>query len=280
MNGPLRLRLPGSTRAQPHGQRGAPLTVLSPHFDDAVLSCSQVLFAHPGSTVITVFAGRPSDGRWGSWDKKCFRPGQDPISVLQKEDREALAALTALPVNLPFLDAEYGTAYLIEEITQVLASRLDALAPESVLVPLGILHVDHVATNKAAIGLIRDRPHIRWIIYEELPYRFEYLEHREVRKRELSEEGFGLSELTLPYDPNKRVKLRAIRHYKSQVKALGRVRIERALYDEQYWKVSALGEAEVRSCDEASVVTERKAAGSSMHDRAAPEEVVSECSEA
>jgi LmbE family N-acetylglucosaminyl deacetylase len=272
-----RLKLIGPTVAQSHGQRDIPLTVISPHLDDAVLSCSQVLFAHPGSTVITVFAGRPPDGRWSSWDKKCFRPGQDPMSVLQKEDREALGALAASPVHLPFLDAEYGTAYAIEEIAQVLAQYVDALVPESVLVPLGILHVDHAATHKAAIRLIRARPHIRWIIYEELPYRFEYPEHREARKRELQDEGFELSELTLPHDPNKQAKLRAIRRYKSQLRALGRNRIRQALRDEQYWQVSALRETEVRSSSETAVANARKSARSSTLNWAASEEAAPGC---
>jgi LmbE family N-acetylglucosaminyl deacetylase len=263
-----RLKLIGPAVAQSHGQRDTPLTVISPHLDDAVLSCSQVLFAHPGSTVITVFAGRPPDGRWSSWDKKCFRPGQDPMSVLQKEDREALGALAASPVHLPFLDAEYGTAYAIEEIAQVLAQHVDALAPESVLVPLGLFHADHVATHKAATRLIRARPHIRWIIYEELPYRFEYPEHREARKRELQDEGFGLSDLTLPHDQNKQAKLRAIRRYKSQLRALGRNRIRQALRDEQYWHTSALGGAEARSCSESGVVSACKPAHSSPLNRA------------
>src|ERR1700732_2299673 len=84
------LQFVASVRARLSGARGTPLTVISPHLDDAVLSCAQVLLAHPGSTVVTVFAGRPPDGRWSSWDKACFRPGQDPMRVRQKEDRDAL----------------------------------------------------------------------------------------------------------------------------------------------------------------------------------------------
>ena len=42
--------------------------VLSPHCDDAVFGCGELLADRPGSTVITVFAGRPGSGvpltRW------------------------------------------------------------------------------------------------------------------------------------------------------------------------------------------------------------------------
>ena len=247
MNGLARARQFQSARARPFAARNAPVTVISPHLDDAVLSCSQLLSAHPGSTVITVFAGRPPDGRRSWWDKKCFRPDQDPMTVRQKEDLEALRALAATPVQLPFCDAAYETSHSIEEITEVLAQYLDGLAPESVLVPLGILHSDHIATQRAATRLIRDRPHIRWIIYEELPYRFQFREFREAQKRELQHDGFRLVDLSLPRDPSKTAKLRSIRRYRSQLKGLGWNKILQSLRDEQYWQVSPMEEAATQS---------------------------------
>ena len=85
------------------------------------------------------------------------------MTIRQKEDREALAALEASAVHLPFLDAGYGTSYELEDLTPVLAQHLDAVNPECVLLPLGIWHADHLATHKAAVSLIRARPHIQWI---------------------------------------------------------------------------------------------------------------------
>ena len=35
------------------------VVVLSPHLDDAVLGCGRLLSAHPGATVVTVYAGAP-----------------------------------------------------------------------------------------------------------------------------------------------------------------------------------------------------------------------------
>jgi LmbE family N-acetylglucosaminyl deacetylase len=37
------------------------ILVISPHLDDAVLGASHLLHSHEGSTVITVFAGRPAE---------------------------------------------------------------------------------------------------------------------------------------------------------------------------------------------------------------------------
>ena len=230
-------------RVKPPVEGRVPLAVISPHFDDAVLSCSQVLLAHPGSTVITVFGGRPSDGRWSGWDSVCFRRGQDPMKVRQEEDRDALRALGASAVHLPFLDAGYGVTHSTEEITHALALKLDSLAPQSVLFPLGISHRDHVATQKAATNLVTTRPHIRWCIYEELPYRFEYPELGLGQKVELQHLGFALIRLALPCDPSKVAKFRAIRCYRSQLRALGWKRIINSLRYEQYWQISTVGEA-------------------------------------
>jgi hypothetical protein len=48
------------------------MLVVSPHLDDAVLSCGRWLAAHPGTLVVTVFAGVPSNGnRLTDWDARC-----------------------------------------------------------------------------------------------------------------------------------------------------------------------------------------------------------------
>ena len=167
------------------------------------------------------------------------------MSVRQKEDRDALQALQASPVHLPFLAAGYGVSSAIEEITEALAQQLDARSLETVLFPLGIYHADHVATQKAACSLIRARPHIRWCLYEELPYRYEHPNLGEEQKRALQNEALGLSPLALPHDPSKLTKLRMIRCYRSQVRGLGWNRIRKALRDERYWQVSAQSEAKV-----------------------------------
>lgn len=36
------------------------VVILSPHLDDAVLGCGRFMAAHPGVTVLTVYAGKPT----------------------------------------------------------------------------------------------------------------------------------------------------------------------------------------------------------------------------
>jgi LmbE family N-acetylglucosaminyl deacetylase len=160
------------------------------------------------------------------------------MRVRQKEDREALSALDVSAVHLPFLDSAYGTSYEIEDLSAALASHLDSLAPDSVLIPLGIFHADHVATHRAATRLIGARPHRRWIVYEDLPYRCVYPQVTESQKQRLQDEGFWLSELALPHDPSQRTKWRMIRRYKSQLKVMDSKSFRRAIHVEQYWEIS------------------------------------------
>ena len=45
------------------------IVVVSPHFDDAALGAAHLLATYPGSTVITVLAGRPpAVSERGSWE--------------------------------------------------------------------------------------------------------------------------------------------------------------------------------------------------------------------
>jgi LmbE family N-acetylglucosaminyl deacetylase len=74
------------------------IVVLSPHLDDAVLGCGNLLAAHPGARVITVFAGAPptypDPMTW--WDRLSgFTTGDDPLAVRRAEDAGALGELGA-----------------------------------------------------------------------------------------------------------------------------------------------------------------------------------------
>jgi LmbE family N-acetylglucosaminyl deacetylase len=215
-----------------------PLMVISPHLDDAVLSCGQVLAAHRGSTVVTAFAGRPADGRFSVWDESTFLPGQDPMTIRQEEDRQALRVLGASPIHLAFLDEGYGDSPAVEEIAQSLAEQVDLKSPSTVLVPLGLMHADHERVGAASRLLITDRPHIRWIVYGDLPYRLEHPESSTERRREVETQGLRLTTVRLPTNGRRFLKLQAIRQYGSQIKPLGWKRVIRCLAPERYWAVT------------------------------------------
>ena len=85
------------------------VAVLSPHFDDAVLSCWHVLSAPGPVVVVNVFAGAPPSG-WplGWWDQRTG--ATDSAARAREREREDDAALGVAgrsPINLDLLEAQY-----------------------------------------------------------------------------------------------------------------------------------------------------------------------------
>src|SRR5262245_15013796 len=122
------------------------MIAISPHLDDAVLSCGRLLAAHPGSVVITVFAGMPRDAsQQTDWDRRCgFANAAQALTRRREEDRLALATLQARPRWLDFVDSQYGESPGSSEMSLALAAELGELPNKPLLVPLGLFHSDHV----------------------------------------------------------------------------------------------------------------------------------------
>src|SRR4051794_18332994 len=99
----------GRTRPTVGFDSGGPVLLLSPHLDDAVLNCCSVLMSDADVRVVNVFAGIPPPGFVSDWDRSCG--GRDSAEHVRRriaEDEAVLAALGTRPVNLPFLDIQYG----------------------------------------------------------------------------------------------------------------------------------------------------------------------------
>jgi LmbE family N-acetylglucosaminyl deacetylase len=177
---------------------------LSPHFDDAALSCggqiATLTAAGQSVLVVTITGGEPpvddspSDTvqqlheRWATSLLVEGRPGEAAeLMVAQRraEDRAALAVLGAEWLHLSFLDCIYrcgpdGDALYPGPVDMfgppnpdddatlaALAEALADLPPAGrVYLPLGVGgHVDHLATRRAA-----ERVFAAPVYYEEYPY--------------------------------------------------------------------------------------------------------------
>lgn len=149
------------------------IAAVSPHLDDAVLSCGALLAAHPGSLVITVLAGGKAS--WDTvtpWDASCgFSPGEDVIAARRAEDAEALQRLRARPLWLDFLDAQYGGPPPVDEMTAALEQAISLQRPDMLVVPLGLFHSDHLAVAEASIPLVHAGLARASYAYEDVPYR-------------------------------------------------------------------------------------------------------------
>ena len=145
--------------------------VISPHLDDAVMSCGALLLAHPGATVVTMFAASPTTytNPLNEHDTDCgFQPGDDTMAVRREEDVAALAAVGARPRWLGLCQQSHVARAdpiavppgAVDALTQVLA----AVAPTTVVAPLGLLHPDHQACHATALAALPALAAIRWTL--------------------------------------------------------------------------------------------------------------------
>jgi len=203
---------------------GRPIAILSPHLDDAVLSCWHLL-AGPGEVaVINVFAGLPPAGAPAGWWDRMTGHGdaRAVVRARRDEDRAALALARREAVNLDFLDRQYRpgsdppaalAAALREHLPDhalVLAPAALAPMPDSVEKEPGKPHSDHVAVRDAAfalraqgfpVALYADLPHASVSRLPRWPEKAE--------RHDLSDRAFA-------------DKLRAVRRYTTQVEVLER----------------------------------------------------------
>lgn len=150
------------------------IVVMSPHFDDAVFSCGQLLSAVSTPTVVTVFTACPTDGGMlTDWDERCgFADAANAMQARRAENDHALSVLQAKGIDLDFLDAQYPQIphNNAELLIDTLASTVSQLQPSTVVFPLGLFHSDHIRVSDALITLSPRFDTIRWIAYEDIPY--------------------------------------------------------------------------------------------------------------
>lgn len=230
---------------------------ISPHPDDAVLSCGGLISQLSGKDnviVFTVLAGNAPDPlpdsplitnihqRWGL--------GDNPMPARRKEDKAALGKLGSAVVFGDHLDAVYrtdesGTALYISDddlFSDIKAAdelahadlNLQALLPfEVIYIPLGAgNHVDHMLVRWLALAQLETLPKpLAVFFYEEYPYNSETGEtlhsHAGNRERLSGNAAIETALLTLPLSVEPvikplskdavELKIEAIQCYRSQI---------------------------------------------------------------
>ncbi|MGZ4694798.1 MAG: PIG-L deacetylase family protein [Acidimicrobiales bacterium] len=224
--------------------------VISPHLDDAVLSCGQFLAAHPGTTVVTVFSGIPErypdpPSRWSILGG--FTAEDDVVAARRAEDRRALDRLGATPRWLDFLESMFTAdddRPTEAEIADALDAVLDELEPTVVLVPFGLANAEHVIVHDASLR-VRERggPRpVEWVAYEDIAYKH-IPGQLAWRVATLFKAAVWPTPLAMPVDPLLDAKRAAVAEYTSQVRALEADWILWPRLDaptpEQYWRLDA-----------------------------------------
>lgn len=218
------------------------ILVVSPHLDDAVLSCGDLIdkYVKENNTVdvITVFSGKPQKNNVSSAAKKfhdnCFL-GIDAMKYRKKEDIKAHKLLKCHSLYLNFKECLYRSdklgfiypnlddIYHLEidreqENIKELSKRLLAIINnyDEIYAPLGLgNHADHLLVN-LAINKIRKQLKGKLFFYEEVAYVCYYY-----RNNNDSNWGKGLKSkiITLSND-NYSNKISAILLYRSQLNIL------------------------------------------------------------
>lgn len=212
--------------------------VISPHLDDAVFSCGDWLAAHPGTVVVTVFAGLPANvPAHTEWDARCgFSTAMQAITVRRREDCAALERLGCTASWLAFSDAQYGDTPSDEALSAALQSALRGYRLDTLLMPIGLFHSDHLLVHAALRSVLPELAPAALIAYEDVPYRSQP-GLLQTRLHGLAAESIQCTPVSFDACSGLAAKRTAQACYQSQLRAFG----ARALHDiaqtGRYWSM-------------------------------------------
>jgi hypothetical protein len=183
--------------------------VVSPLFDDAVLSCWSVIESDDHLSVLTVFTAGPEPGVVTDWDRDTGVDSATRMRQRADENRRALVPPGREPIDLGFLEGQYGSG---EVDAAALAVHLREADVVYVPAGVGLVHVnaEHVVVRDACLSV---RPDAR--LYADQPYS---------QFRRDSELPGALERAAVELRPEQRLrKARAIACYAGEVDKLERV---------------------------------------------------------
>jgi LmbE family N-acetylglucosaminyl deacetylase len=218
---------------------------LSPHFDDAVMSCGgkihQLAISDQVVTVRTVMGQNPKQfpdtpivrelhDRWGS--------GNDSVAIRIQEDEAAVKSLGATPHRMtvwpdciyrcskdgtplyPSQESVFGNVH-VDDMAATLIPTI-VLSPRDdtkvIYAPLAVgHHVDHLIVRDWALELQRQNPSLTFLFYEDYPYS-ENSGDVDLALFFFKENGFTLERDTVILsDASVEAKIRAIGCYRTQM---------------------------------------------------------------
>ena len=196
---------------------------LSAHYDDAILSCGELIMDLPEVLILTVFGGSPKQGLT-DYDKKCgFSSSIEAVETRRIENNRAALILGAETLNLDYLDNQYDSEPNILAEIQLLDQLREITTGHFVYAPIGIMHPDHILLNKLASHL----NNINY--YEDIPHRVIWSDQMVDKIRSLK-----LQPVSMP-SGHRDKKRSALKQYKSQINT-GDLQMEWCLAPERYWR--------------------------------------------
>jgi len=218
----------------------APVLLISPHMDDAWLSCTAILMRSTPIHVLTVFGGAPENAVKTEWDAACgFHDSDEANATRRAEERQAFHGTVHRLELMDLVEHQYlqGPRDPADGERLGLLARdwLRSHPPGVVLAPVGAgggasgvssalrrarrrpniaPHPDHVMVRNA---LARAVPPRSLLLYEEFPYRRGGRGDREA-SRVAKLRGEFLARVDLQVDTRR--KATAAAHYPSQLRGL------------------------------------------------------------
>jgi LmbE family N-acetylglucosaminyl deacetylase len=241
------------------------LLLVSPHVDDAVLSCAALVERVEPIEIVTVFAGGPDPPQRGWWDVECgFSSSAESAPARRREDDAAFAGTPHRRSYLDLLEVQYvdgRTAAERDAIARTIIDWVSGHGDGMVALPAGAgcslrrrarwlrrlrrescsppQHVDHLLVRDVGLRALAGSAATP-LLYEEVPYLWGGRAEREA-DRAAAAGGWHAEVFELSVD--RRRKAKRIAAYASQVPhispAHGRLDEEETLpAHERYWRLA------------------------------------------
>ena len=218
------------------------LLIVSPHRDDAIFACGEVLASQRGAIVVTLFAGQPSPALpLTDWDAAAgFASTGAATAQRCEEQRRALELLHAKPILLDFIDSQYGDLPNAIGLAEAIAAAIDQENPDTVMLPAGLYHADHILAHQAALLTRGHDTQRQWLFYEDTIYR---RMPTLLQERLTGLAHFGIDATPVAFDTRAQAerKRHAVQCFVSQMRALaapGRPGHSDIFAPEGYWRLT------------------------------------------
>ncbi len=210
--------------------------ILSPHFDDGVLSLGGLMAKLKDQALVaTFFTQKPTELMHTQWDKiSGFSDSDEAIFARTKENEKALLPLGTIIRNYDYPDFQYRKkgedvkirgeiSKDIETLIKVYKNRKISIYGPATFGPK-ITHPDHQIVHDALMDVWKNnkKAGIYFFIYEDFPYARQFTMSSQISLNSYLEgkEGMGFEESPIELDKQMFMeKITAIYEYKSQVKA-------------------------------------------------------------
>ncbi len=217
--------------------------ILSPHYDDAVLSLGGLLAStHDQKVVATFFTEAGEIATSTQWDGiSGFKNSTEATTARIAENKDSLKILGAQEMNYSYMDSQYrkngDTSQIESDLTKDIQALISSFGTSTINVygpavfTKAITHPDHELVHNAFLDVAQNYPgdNVRFFIYEDYPYveRFNKEEVISLQKNLENNSGLYFTKIEIPLtSANVDEKINTLIKYTSQIKAFTSLKMD------------------------------------------------------